>query len=473
MPARVLLLPVIFLAALLLRLPGLDSRPFHVDEANNAFILEEALQQGGFHYRPSEHHGPTLFYLAELPCKILGIQSAAEMEAWALRVVPVICGALAAASVLLLAPYLSNFAALTAALIVTVGAMFHYYSRTFIHESLLLLFTVWFLASLFRWRGRGTLRWALASGLLAGLMVATKENAAVSVILIGAPFLLPLGKDSKIRMPQLLAAGILSLAVILLLIGPDNLWQAIALHTRRGLDSGHNWPWYQFLVWFGSWRGLGLAWDFWLAVPLAVVALYGHRRSAPVLILALGFTGLFLFHCLLPYKTPWLMLEPMLLLSLLAAAGLNFLLAKRPAVLKALTVALLLALLCSETWQRSFHNQVRVDNPLAYSPTDPQTADLVRQVDAIANALPDKQQAVVQVIGYDYWPLPWLLRKYPNKGFWQEPPEQWPGEILLCGPETIGWIPNAREWQFTPYYLRPGVLIFVGSKLNRTGREQR
>jgi 4-amino-4-deoxy-L-arabinose transferase-like glycosyltransferase len=461
MPLKIALLLIVFLGALWFRLPGLDSRPFHVDEANNAFLLEETLQQGGFHYRPSEHHGPTLFYLAELPCKIFGIHAAADMDAWMLRAVAAVCGALAAASVLLLVPHLSDFRALTATLMIAVAAPFHYYSRTFIHESLLLLLTIWLLAALLCWRACGGLVWTIVCGVIIGLMVATKENAAISALLIGWPFLLPIGNGSKIRIRELCIATILAVEIILLLIDPENLYQAIILHTHRGLDSGHNWPWYQFLYWFGSYHGPGLPWSVWLGLPLAVIAVVNSRKDRIAAIFSLGLLGLFLFHSLLPYKTPWLMLEPFLLLSLLAAMGLEVLFRRLPLPVGTLMMGLVLVLLFSETWQRSFNNQVRTDNPLAYSPTDPSSTDLVRDLDAL-----QQKNAVIQVVAMDYWPLPWLLRKYPNKGFWQQVPVQWFGDILICSPEALGWMPDANNWKFMPYLLRPGLLIFVGTHVN-------
>ncbi|MDR2462601.1 MAG: glycosyltransferase family 39 protein [Verrucomicrobiales bacterium] len=453
---------IVFLGALLFRLPGLDSRPFHTDEANNALILEETLQQDGFHYRPHEHHGPTLFFLAELPCKMLGVNSTAQMEAWALRLLTVVCGSLAAASVLFLSPWLGRFPALIAALAVSVAAPFHYYSRTFIHESLLLLLTVWLLVALLRWRDTGRCLWVIVSGLAAGLMVATKENAAVSVMLIGWPFLLPVGGGSKIRVKGLLVAVIVSAAVPALLIGPENLWRAVFLHTQRGLDSGHNWPFHQFLLWYGSWRGPGLPWGVWIMSLSAGWAVWRWRRNPAVAPLTMAFLGLFLFHSLLPYKTPWLAVTPLALLVLLGSAGLVLALKKMPGALALTAGILLVALTLSETYSRSFTNQVRVDNPLAYSPTSEETVGLVRAADALAAQLPGRQRALIQVVAEDCWPLPWLLRKYPNKGFWREAPAQWNGDIIICSPEAIGWLPDDMPLNFTPFELRPGLTVFMG-----------
>jgi predicted membrane-bound mannosyltransferase len=448
--------PAVLFAALLLRWPGLDAMPFHTDEANNALLLDETLSVGKFNYRPHEHHGPTLFYLAAPWCRALGVGRLADMEAWQLRAVTVGCGALAAASVLLLAPWLGRLAAVIGALTVAGAAPLHYYNRVFIHESLLLPLTVWLLAALWRWRDTRRWRWAVAGGVLAGLMVATKENAAVTVALVAWPFLLPADGQRAGRVwPSLLVMALAALTVVLALIGPRNLWLALLQHTARGLDSGHNHPWWQYFVWFGSWRGPGLPWSAWLGALAAGVAAVNWRRLPAARVLAPTLGGLLLFHCLLPYKTPWLMAVPLLLLLLLAAPGWAMVCRRLPRPALALPVAAVLALTLAETWSRSFHHQVAADNPLAYAPTSPAAAGITRD-------LPADRDAVIQVVAEDYWPLPWLLRKYPRVGYWTAAPQRWPGEVLICSPAALGWVPEIGDWRFTARELRPGVTVLIG-----------
>ena len=50
------------LLALILRVPDLDQRPFHNDEAVNAVKAGDLLEQGGYRYDPDEFHGPLLPY---------------------------------------------------------------------------------------------------------------------------------------------------------------------------------------------------------------------------------------------------------------------------------------------------------------------------------------------------------------------------------------------------------------------------
>ena len=48
--------------ALALRLPRLDERPMHNDEAVNAIKFGQLWERGTYRYDPNEFHGPTLYY---------------------------------------------------------------------------------------------------------------------------------------------------------------------------------------------------------------------------------------------------------------------------------------------------------------------------------------------------------------------------------------------------------------------------
>src|SRR5215218_9270260 len=79
-------------AALALRIPKLDTRPFHNDEAVNAVKVTELWQYGRYKYDPDEYHGPSLHY-ATLPFLWLsGARSADELKDSTLRLAPLMFG---------------------------------------------------------------------------------------------------------------------------------------------------------------------------------------------------------------------------------------------------------------------------------------------------------------------------------------------------------------------------------------------
>ena len=78
--------------ALALRVPKLDSRPFHNDEAVNAVKVSELWEHGRYKYDPDEYHGPTLHY-ATLPFLWLsGARNSDELKDSTLRIAPVVFG---------------------------------------------------------------------------------------------------------------------------------------------------------------------------------------------------------------------------------------------------------------------------------------------------------------------------------------------------------------------------------------------
>jgi uncharacterized protein (TIGR03663 family) len=462
----------VVLAALAVRLPSLTDRPFHTDEAVNVFILEELFGEG-YRYRAHDHHGPTLYYLSGAGLALAGKTDPAVMEAWMLRLFPAAWGALLAASVYLFRPYLSAGATHLAAGLLALSAPFVYYSGTYIHETLLLLFLVPFLACFWRMHLAPRPGAAVLSGLLAGLMLATKETSALlllsagAVLLVATRFTPGAPAASQPWRPLFAAyagAGLAALAVVLLFysgFGREpgralDLFRAVGPQVGRGLGNEHAHPWWTYFSWYGSPAGPGLPWSGWTAALLGLAGLWLSRENR--FLTALGAWGIMLavLFCLLPYKTPWLALAWLLPFLILAGHALSRLFAQTR--LAGILGSLLLATaLGAETHARCHRQPVAVDNPLAYSPSSTDLVRLERDLEALAASTPEGRALPVHVIARDYWPLPWTLRRFPHVGFWSVAPElPVPDEAaVFVGPE--GLPPGA---ELRPYELRPGVFIF-------------
>ena len=74
--------------ALAWRLPQLDRRPMHGDEANQAVRTGMLMDEGVYHYDPTDHHGPVLYFSA-LPFCRATTSSFSETTEWNFRMVPV------------------------------------------------------------------------------------------------------------------------------------------------------------------------------------------------------------------------------------------------------------------------------------------------------------------------------------------------------------------------------------------------
>ena len=467
--AAILLVPLLaFVAALLVRLPGLESRPFHTDEAVNAYILEETLSGGGYRYRANDHHGPALFYLAGSALKAAGITRVAQMDAWMLRLVTAFTGAALVAVVFWLRPALDSDAAIGAAVFSGLGAPFVYYSGIFIHETLLLLLLLGFIGVFWRWRESGAIPLALGGGLLAGLMLSTKETAAPLLLLVIPVFLFGSPLSRRRQLAGLLAASTVCAAAVFLFFSNFgshpahalNLLAAVHQQVGRGLGHEHAHPWWTYLRWAFAPTSIGLPWSGWLITGFAAVGLWSGRAHPFVRRLALWALLVFVLQSALPYKTPWLMLAFLLPLALLAGCGAaatwRGLPSRRVAFAAAAGVALLLG---SETYARCRRHAIDPANPLAYSPSSPDLSRLQHDLDSLAARSPDGTNLLVQVVAKDYWPLPWTLRHFPRTGYWAEPPARVQSGVVLIGPEAINEFPSIAT---QPYELRPGVWIFLG-----------
>src|ERR1051325_719100 len=125
---------ILLLGAAAFRLPRLDVRPMHADEAILADKFGTLLATGKYPYDPREYHGPVLAYLAWIPAHLTGRASYAVLTETTLRLAPAIAGVLLALSALLLAPAIGGTAAIAASALLAVSPVMVYYSRYFIPE---------------------------------------------------------------------------------------------------------------------------------------------------------------------------------------------------------------------------------------------------------------------------------------------------------------------------------------------------
>ena len=172
---------IVVLAAAL-RLPALDLRPMHTDEAVHAAKFARLLQERGlYEYDPDEYHGPTLNYLTLIPARLRGTHRYADLDEVTLRSVPAVIGVLLVAAHLLLVPVVGFRPAALAALFAAVSPAMVYYSRYYIQETLLVAFSFAALLSICRYLQAPSARWAIAAGASVGLMHATKETWLIAL----------------------------------------------------------------------------------------------------------------------------------------------------------------------------------------------------------------------------------------------------------------------------------------------------
>ena len=451
--------------ALGLRLPHLGERPMHTDESVHAYKFLGLLQGEGYRYNPHEYHGPTLYY-ASLPFAWLrGTTNSATLNETTLRLVPLAFGVGLILLLPLLGDGLSRGAVWWAALFTAVSPAFVFFSRYYIHELLLVFFTLLLLAAVWRYLRTRHAGWAFAAGAAVGLMQATKEtfvfNLAAAGAGLGLTFAWGRWREGTLWWPEgrwnrrhalLALAGLTGVSVLLFSSfftnarGPlDSLLTYQPWFSRAGGNSPHLHPWSFYLerlFWFQ--QGTGPRFSELLVAGFALVAflaaLAGKSPSGADrrLIRFLGFYTVCLaaVYTVIPYKTPWCALNFHHGAVLLAGAGvmvvIECLRSRWLAALAALAVIAGALQLGGQAWRASVPLAADRRNPWVYAHTSVDFLRLIDQVKAIANARFNPAATEIKAIGRhgDYWPLPWYLRGF-KPGFYAEiPPDPWAPMII-------------------------------------------
>jgi uncharacterized protein (TIGR03663 family) len=456
----------------------------HTDEAVNAYITGNLLTGEIYRYDPQDRHGPVLYLLAKPVVQLCGAKNFSDLTETQLRLVPVITGS---AMILLFGAAVGMFGflpCLIAALLFAVAPVPVYYSRYFIHETPFVAATFGLLISGWRTLQTGSLRFAALSGLLAAVILACKETAVIHFFALalaaGVQALtcppgtlkreLQLAGTSAAKL-ILTAFAVFVLASVLLFTWFGQNWSALGdlIHAvsrfaARSGGEGHEKP-------FGYY--FQLLDPLLVLSVLAVAGIYvvicealGGARKAGLPLAIYGLSSLLIYSSI-PYKTPWLALNFWLPFALLCGVGLSAmldLLQQTAGRWGALVAGLfLLATLGAQTKALCFDHPADEKNPLAYAHTG---EDLLRLPERLAELARRKNLANprIVVVLADAWPLPWYLRKFSNIGYWQPGHEVGAADFLITSSDTpdalMGRLQGVRPEFFG---ARPNVLLILWS----------
>jgi len=488
---------IVAAGALAFRLPRLDLRPLHGDEAVNAFKAGTLFDRGEHRYDPHEYHGPTLYY-GTLPCLWLsGAKSFAESTEAAYRLVPVACGVGLILLLLLVGDGLGRPAAIVAGVLTAVSPAMVFYSRYYIHEMLLVFFTFAAIAAGWRYAWSRKAGWAVAAGAALGLMFATKETWVFAFAAMGLAIVAKLGwrrwwgypinVRAVVKGRHLALAGGVGLVVSFVLFssfftnwrGPLDSVLAYANYLKRSDGAGlhdHPWNYYLRMLLFTQ-NARGPWWSEALIMALAAVGFVAvmWRGSVPgattPLARFIAFYTLFLtaIYALIPYKTPWCLLGFLQGMTLLAGVGAVVLVRLVPThALKAVAVLLLAAggwQLASQAYRASFRFCVDRRNPYVYAHTSPDLLNVAKRAEEMATVSPEGHDLVIKVISpeMDYWPLPWYLRRFRRVGYWNAPPDAPDAPMLIASADVQEALDKKlhETYERQIFGLRPTVHLVV------------
>ncbi len=487
--------------SLILRVPRLDLRPMHHDEANQAVKFGRLLEHGDYRYDREDHHGPSLYYLSLPFAWLRGEASLAELDETTLRWVPAAFGA---ALLLLLLPVrkeLGSDALLLAGSFAAVSPVLVFFSRFYIQETLLVFFILGTLVAGWRFVRTPKAIWAVFFGIFAGMAYATKETSLIAFAALAGAWVLnrfvfheERDRAGEVLRPTrahlaLCAGSALAVIVVLFssffrhLRGPLDSVLAFGTYFARAGDPGwHAHPWYYYLKMLAFSRyEHGPVWTEGAVLLLAGVGAAaalgaGKRRQralGPETRAFLRFVAFYtllstLAYSLIRYKTPWNLLPFYLGMVILAGGGAAFLLrAARKRWLRAVVICLLVGSLGHLVFQsRRANLQYHADprNPYVYAQTSTDFLRLVQRVQDLVPLHEDGRALLVKVVAdpYTTWPLPWYVRGFPNVGYWQEAAEAGGFEgvpLVVASPDQMDALAPllGDRYQVEFYGLRPEV----------------
>lgn len=488
---------LVMAVALCWRIPRLDLRPMHNDEAVNAVKFGRLWVNNSYKYDPNEFHGPTLPYFTWPVALLEGGGPFIAFSASTFRVVTVLFGAALVLLPWLLRRDLGEGEALWAAALTALSPAMVFYSRYYIHEMLLVSFTGLAFIALWRAGRGGGATWTVTAGLALGLMAATKETfvfTLVALALAAATSALSAKWRPQIRTPEwrwqwsgaalALAMGIVTAALFYssFFANPGGLLDAVRtylpwLHRAGGATPHvHGWGFYFRRLFF--YRSTGG--PFWSEGFVGVLALIGfcNALGGGLLRRMIAFYTVYLtlIYMVLPYKTPWCLLgfyDGMILLAAMGAVVVWRSGQGRTARVVAATVlAAGLAQLGWQAWRENFGMDrtgvafcATSKNPYVYSQTSPDLLRLVDTVDGLAGVSPEKFNTVVEVISPEsYWPLPWYLRHFnaADVGYWTAVPDQPLAPIMMVAASLHAALderPGKTHLMAGYFQLRPGLFL--------------
>ena len=400
----------ILIVAALLRLYDLDLVPLHHDEGVNGNFLIRLVREGTYRYDPQNYHGPTIYYLAAFfPWIIRFFFGTAAQDKYGLntitiRLVPALFGWATVWLVFLLRRHLGSIGTLAAAALLAVSPGAVYLSRYFIHETLFVFFTFGLVVAALRYYEEAHPVYLILASICAAMMFATKETAIISLgvllIALAVTFVYrrlrrasvrdrdgkkrprTSGKEGITRLIDRLGGPLkvftwvivaFSTFVILNVLFyssffknyPEGVFDAVRTFqfwAKTG-KAAHVHPLAQYVYWLIRQESPIL----FLATIGAAMVVWKPRNSLALYIALWGF-GILAAYSLISYKTPWLGLNFIVPLALIAGYALQMIWEEALGQLRLIAGILVVALSVSsyQTIDLNFFNYDNDDQYYVY-----------------------------------------------------------------------------------------------------------
>ena len=430
---------IVCLVGAYLRINNLDSNPIHADEATGAHILGKTLEKDPYSFNPKHFHGPMLQIVTAPIARLRGENNWQELTKVSLRMSPVIAGLLLIVTPLFFTYQLGRYGALISAAFISSSPLLVYYNRIYIHESLLTLFGLLALASIFKLYSKPSIISGFITGTFIGLMLSTKVTVSISIIAWVVSFMscffipkVSTPKPLRVYVKPLLFSifSCITICTFVYTNGFHNLsgfLDACLTFFLYEPRDGHEKVWYYYfnnLIW--PKHALGVWWtEITVIILIITTVILSRINKCPnkdlYIVLIASVIHLFIYSSI-PYKTPWLIMLPWAHLCLVTGS-IDYVLAKSKTLIRVGIYTLIVFALAYQTKQSLYaisNLSNHSSNPYAYVPTTRDGQNIGKWLNQITALSSSSSNHSVAVIGSDYWPLPWYLRNLESVGYWTE-----------------------------------------------------
>jgi uncharacterized protein (TIGR03663 family) len=488
-----------------LRIHHLELVPLHHDEGVNGFFLTGLFRTLTYRYDPENYHGPTLYYFAFLSTYLLGLNTLA------IRMTTAVFGIATIWIILACRRQIGDVGSLVGAALVAVSPGAVYLSRYFIHETLFVFFTLGAVVGLLRYRESkkpSDLILALSS---VSLLFATKETAVITaaVLLVAAiiaaiyvrmrhrsvPLLPDMGTEeaagpggdtekkagsgtpeigksrfSKWDMRAVDWGSAAAVAILLFLLfyssffvnpgGIIDALRAFRIWVHTG-EQQHTHAWSTYLGWL--WQE---------EAPLLILSAAGtviiiwEAKSRLALFVSLWGVGLLAAYSLIPYKTPWLVLNFIIPMAIVVSFGAEAVFTRLGFRSRIAAAALLVGAISVSAVQcvrLNFYHYDDERDAYVYAHTQREFLGLVNDIMEAADQQGTGKTTTIAVASPDYWPLPWYLRSYTAVGYFGKVTNS--GATIVVGSEAqqqqLEEMLGGQYVKVGYYALRPGVVLVL------------
>lgn len=478
-----------------LRDTNIAKRSIHADESEQATTAMQLYNSGEYKYNPNGPHGPTLYYWANVTQK----KPSAEITIQDYRksLTPI---AITAITLLILTGrYIGRGASWCAGACFAMSALAQIYSGYFVHEIIFAVLIYALALCAWQFTCSPNVWFALATGLLVGLAQSTKETAVISYVSIFLSFVICVILEGRIRenikwilwskaTPKLALAFIIGTTVAMLAFyssfgtnwnGVVDAFKSYSHFFEKADSQAHASGFFYYLKLLTYQKCEGAKFG---ELPILLLSIFGfiialiYRKKSAwkctftiYAFLVAFFTVIIL--SLITYKTPWLLLSPIMFICAVAGFGGAMVVSSKKFILQIIGFALLGLL---AYWQYTlsanasarYHSDPR--NPFIYTHTVRDFDNLIKRVNSASKYSQYENDIPVAFIAKEsMWPAPFLLRKFKNVGFWNNgtiPQNIEIFDVVVCDYTTEKQVRNLLpkdKYEEEMYGLRKNLVLSV------------